>query len=62
MRKFLLSGAVLGAVFGGMNTLKSTIQGPRNWRLALRWVIWGATIAIAVGSVIEKSRATEFEE
>ncbi|MBX3088003.1 MAG: hypothetical protein KF742_05905 [Cryobacterium sp.] len=62
MRKFLFSSAVLSAVFGGMSTLNSTIQGPRNWLTLLRWIIWGATIAVAVGTVIEKSKLDELEE
>ncbi len=63
LRKYLFSGAMLSAVFGGWSTVKMTRQGPRDWRLILMWVRWGLSIAIAVGSVLENAReADELEE
>lgn len=59
MRKFLFSTSVLGAVFSGVSVARTTKSGPRDWRLILQWVIWGASVAIAVGTVIEKSNNAE---
>jgi len=59
MRKFLLNASVLSAAFGAFGLAKTTKRGPRDWRLILLWLSWGATLAIAIGTVIERSRDEE---
>ena len=59
MRKFLFSASVLSAVLSGVSVARITRSGPRDWRLILQWIIWGASVAIAVGAVIERSNDTE---
>jgi len=59
VRKFLFSASVLSAVLSGVSVARTTRSGPRDWRLILQWIIWGASVAIAVGTVIEKSNDTE---
>ena len=62
MRKFIFSGQVLGAVIGGWSTLQATRKGPRDWRLALMWVSWAATLAVAIGTVSKSAEQAELEE
>jgi hypothetical protein len=62
MRKFLFNTSVLSAAFGVVGLAKTTKRGPRDWRLILLWLSWGATLAIAIGTVIEKSHDEELEE
>ncbi len=62
MRKYLLSPAVLGSVIGAWGPIQASRKGPRDWRLALMWVSWGISVAIAVGSIIEESKAIEADE
>jgi len=59
VRKFLFSTSVLGALFGAVGVIRATRSGPRDWRLILQWIVWGATLAIAVGTVIEQSKDAE---
>jgi hypothetical protein len=59
MRKFLLNTSVLSAAFGVVGLARTTKRGPRDWRLILLWLSWGATLAIAIGTVIENSRDAE---
>jgi hypothetical protein len=59
VRKFLFSASVLSAVLSGVSVARITRRGPRDWRLILQWIIWGASVAIAVGAVIERSNDTE---
>ena len=59
MRKFIFSTSVLGSLFGGVGVVQATRTGPRDWRLILMWVSWLATVAIAVGTVIEDSKELE---
>ncbi|MEO7349627.1 MAG: hypothetical protein ABIW32_07200 [Terrimesophilobacter sp.] len=62
MRKFIFSGTMLSAVFGGWSTVQATRRGPRDWRLALMWIIWGLTVAVAVGTVVKNQETHELEE
>ena len=62
MRKFIFSTTVLGAIFGGWGTIQQTRRGPRDWRLALMWLSWALTVAIAIGTVAENSRTAELED
>ena len=59
MRKFIFSTSVLGSLFGGVGVVQATRNGPRDWRLILMWVSWLATVAIAVGTVIEDQKELE---
>lgn len=55
MRKYIFNGAIISAIFGGVGVLQTTRKGPRDWRLILMWVSWGASLAIAIGTVIEQA-------
>lgn len=59
MRKFIFNGALISAVLGGWGIFQTTRKGPRDWRLILMWISWGATVAVAVGSVIEQAREAD---
>jgi hypothetical protein len=61
VRKFILNGSIISAIFGGIGTIQATRKGPRDWRTVLMWVSWGATMAIAIGTVIKKANDTEIE-
>jgi hypothetical protein len=53
---------MLSALFGGWSTVQATRKGPRDWRLAILWVIWGLTVAVAVGTVLKEHDINELEE
>jgi hypothetical protein len=62
VRKYIFNGSLISAVFGGVSAIRATRTGPRDWRLALLWVSWGISMALAVGNVIEQSREASREE
>ena len=63
MRRFIFNTSILSALFGVWGVVQATRKGPRDWRLVLMWIGWGIAVALAVGSVIEQSRAAnELEE
>jgi hypothetical protein len=59
VRKFLFNTAVLSALFSAFGVVQSTRKGPRDWRLALMWVSWAASLAIAIGTVVEDTKDAE---
>ena len=61
VRQFVLSASVLSAGAGGWGVVQTTRRGPRDWRLVLMYVSWGIAVAIAVGTVIEQSKADQLE-
>lgn len=56
MRKYILNAGVLGSVFGGWSVLQTSLKGPRDWRLILLWIGWLASVALAVGTVMEDNK------
>lgn len=62
MRKFIFNGSMISAIFGGISAVRATKDGPRDWRTALLWISWLATIASAVGTVVIDARQAEREE
>ena len=62
MRRFIFSSAMLGILAGGWNTLRTTKKRPNDWVTVLMWISWAATLAIAIGTVIEQANnADELE-
>lgn len=59
MRKYLLNGGVLGAVFGAWSVIQATRRGPRNRLLILIWLSWALSMAVAIETVREKSRKAD---
>jgi hypothetical protein len=59
VRKFLFNTAVLSALFSAFGVIQSSRKGPRDWRLALMWVAWAASLAIAIGTVVEDTKDAE---
>lgn len=59
MRKFLFSASIWSSLFGAIGIIRTTTRGPRDWRLVLQWIVFGATVALAVGTVIERSNEAE---
>jgi hypothetical protein len=58
VRKFIFNASIITTLLGGIGTIRATATGPRDWRLIL-WVSWLATLAVAVGTVIEDSKELE---
>ena len=56
MRKYILNGAVISAVFSAVHVISTTKNGPRDWRLPLMWASWGISMAIAIGTVMEENK------
>jgi hypothetical protein len=63
LRKYLFSGTLISALFGGWGVLQTTRKGPKDWRLVLMWISWALSVAIAVGTVVEQAHdAKELED
>lgn len=61
MRKFIFSGAMIGVLVGGWNIVEATRHGPRDWRLALMWLGWALSAAVAFGTVIKDANDRQLE-
>ncbi len=49
--KYVFNFGVIGAVAGLFGAIRHTRNSPRDWRTALVWVGWGASVAVAIGNV-----------
>lgn len=59
MRRFVFNSSVLSSLFSALGVVQATRKGPRDWRLILMWVSWAISVAIAVGTVIERTKDAE---
>lgn len=62
MRKYLLNGALLSAIAGIIPTLRKSQESRSTVTSVLQWVIWGATVALAIVAVRENAEAIREEE
>jgi hypothetical protein len=63
VRKYILNTSIISSLIGAVGVIQTTRKGPRDWRLILMWVSWGITVALAIGSTMEKDEdARELEE
>ncbi|GAA3596969.1 hypothetical protein GCM10022198_21310 [Klugiella xanthotipulae] len=60
--KYILNGGIIGSAVSLVSTIKKTENSPRDWRTILTWVIWGCTLAIAIGSVALRDSDKAYEE
>ena len=51
MKKLLLNGGFLSALFSGFGLVKATMTGKRDWKLALLWASWILSIIAIVATV-----------
>lgn len=59
MRRFLLSGSFLSAVFAGVNLLLKTLSGQRNWRTVLLWVGWLISLVLTIAAVNDRNHQVD---
>ncbi len=62
MRRFLLNGGFLAAVFPVIGLLKTTIAGKRDWRLVLAWISWGFSLAVVIATILNPTEEELAEE
>lgn len=58
MRSYLFGSGLITAVTGGLTLLRGLRSGETfTWRMALAWVSWGISLALAIGTVVDTRRA-----
>jgi hypothetical protein len=62
MRKYLFSVKMLTTAFGVIAVVRATVKEPRDWRTAMKWVVWLSTFATAVGTVQINAKRAALEE
>ena len=62
MRKFVFNGAVITAAVGLWSTIRSTKNGPKDWRVPLMWINAAISLVVAIGTVLEESREADTRE
>jgi hypothetical protein len=58
MRSYLFGSGIITAVTGGLALLRGLRSGEVfTWRMALAWVSWGISVALAIGTIVDTRRA-----
>lgn len=62
MRKYLFGTGILTAFTGGLTLLRGLRENePFTWRMALAWLSWGISLALAIGAILDVRRASRGE-
>jgi hypothetical protein len=62
MRKYVFGTGILTAFTGGLTLLRGLRENePFTWRMALGWLSWGITLALAIGAIVDVRRASRGE-
>ena len=56
LRKYLMNGAIISAVFSGISALRQQRKTTNDWRTYLTWVAWLLTLIVAIGTVRIESK------
>ena len=61
MKKFLLNGGFLSAIFSVFGLIRTTVSGKRDWKLALLWVSWILSLIAIIGAINDPDETDDFE-
>jgi hypothetical protein len=53
MKKFLLNGSFLSAIFSVFGLVKATVSGKRDWKLALLWISWIVSLVAIIAAITD---------
>lgn len=53
---YLFSTGIIGAVTAGLSLLRGSREEAWTWRRGLAWLSWGITLALAIGSIVDRRR------
>ena len=57
MRRYLFGSGLITAVIGGVTLLRGLRSEERfTWRIALAWLSWGISLALAIGTIVDYRR------
>lgn len=62
MRNYVFGTGIISAVTGGVTLLRA-MRGDEQftWRVALAWLSWGISLALAIGAIVDTRRARHGE-
>jgi hypothetical protein len=59
MRKYLFGTGIISAITSGFTLLRALRSDePFTWRVALAWLSWAISLALAIGAVVDTRRAS----
>jgi hypothetical protein len=51
MKKFLLNGGFISAIFSAFGLVKTTVSGKRDWKLAILWASWILSLIAIIAAI-----------
>jgi hypothetical protein len=59
MRRFLLNGSFLSALFSGFGLIRTTVSGKRDWKLGLMWASWLISLVVVIATILSPDEDDE---
>ncbi len=60
MRRFLLNGSFISALFSGIGLIRSTVSGKRDWKLGLMWASWIISLIVVIATILSPDEDEDY--
>lgn len=60
--KYLTNWGVIGAFVAVFSVIRQSREVPKDWRLALIWVVWLIGLVLAIAGVAKRASDEEYRE
>ena len=51
MKRFLMNGTFISALFSGFGLVRQTVAGKRDWKLVLLWASWLISLVAIIAAI-----------
>lgn len=59
MRNYVFRTGLFSAITAGLALIRALREEEFTWRTAVAWISWGASLALAIGAIVDTRRATK---
>lgn len=58
MSKYVTGTGIIGVLLSGLTLVRGSDEQRMSWRVALSWINWGLTLALAIGMMVDIRKAS----
>jgi len=62
MSKYVTGTGIIGVLISGISLVRGSDEQRFTWRVALSWISWALTLALAIGMILDIRKASRGDE